>query len=208
MNISQLPELISRFLYEQEHLDRDQTIPLINIPLASCPVYTGKVYVYPSAVATYYAPSDKSGIGGMYRERIRSVSSWRGGPERRDCVFVEHDPDLPGFRGLHAARVCLFFKIKHRSITYPCALLTWFSAVGDEPCPDTNMWIVKPDLDRQGKHIMSVVHLDTILRGTHLMGIAGRRPIPHQLKHTDSLDAFKSFYVNKYIDYHAHEIAK
>ena len=25
--------------------------------------------------------------------------------------------------------------------------------------------------------------------------IAGRHPIPHQLKHTDSLDAFKSFYI-------------
>ena len=55
---------------------------------------------------------------------------------------------------------------------------------------------------------MSVIHLDTILRGAHLMGIAGSHPIPHQLKYTDSLDAFKSFYVNKYIDYHAHEIAK
>ncbi|KAF8227158.1 hypothetical protein L208DRAFT_1298148 [Tricholoma matsutake] len=144
----------------------------------------------------------------MYRERIRSVSSWRRGPERRDCVFVEHDPQLPGFRGLYAAHVQLFFKIKHRSITYPCALLSWFSAVGDNPCPDTGMWIVEPDFDRHGQLIMSVVHLDTILRGAHLMGRADKHSIPHQLKHTDTLDAFKSFYVNKYIDYHAHEIAK
>jgi hypothetical protein len=144
----------------------------------------------------------------MYRECICSVSSWQRGPACCDCVFVEHDPELPGFQGLYAARIWLFFKIKHCSITYPCALLMWFSAVGDNPCPDTGMWIVEPDFDTYGQQIMLVVHLDTILRGAHLMGRADKHSIPHQLKHTDSLDAFKSFYVNKYIDYHAHEIAK
>ncbi|KAF8225982.1 hypothetical protein L208DRAFT_1304283 [Tricholoma matsutake] len=144
----------------------------------------------------------------MYQERIRSVSSWHRGPEHHDCVFVEHDPELPGFRGLYAVHVQMFFKIKHCSVTYPCALLTWFSVVGDAPCPDTGMWIVEPDLDRTGWRIMSVVHIDTILRGAHLMGRADKHSIPRHLKHTDSLYAFKSFYVNKYIDYHAHEIAK
>lgn len=163
--------------------------------------------MYPSAVATYYAPSDKSGIGGMYRERIRSVPRWRGGPERRDCVFVEHDPDSLGFRGLHVARVKLFFKIKHQSVTYPCALVTWFSAIGDAPCPDTGMWMVEPDVDHQGRRVTSVIHLDSILRAAHLIGIAGNYTIPRQLKHTDSLEAFRAFYVNKYIDHHAHEIA-
>ena len=102
----------------------------------------------------------------------------------------------------------MFFKVKHRSIMYPCALLTWFSAVGDAPCPDTGMWIIEPDLDRHGQQIMSVVHIDTIPRGAYHMGRADKHSIPHQLKQTDSLDAFKSFYVNKYIGYHAHEIAK
>ncbi|KAM6491741.1 hypothetical protein JOM56_012781 [Amanita muscaria] len=41
----------------------------------------------------------------------------------------------------------------------------------------------------------------------HLIGIAGDSFIPSELDHTDSLDAFKSFYVNKFIDYHAHKIA-
>jgi hypothetical protein len=104
--------------------------------------------------------------------------------------------------------VQMFFKIKHHSVTYPCALLTWFSAVGDAPCQDTGMWIVEPDLDRNGWQIMSVVHIDTILRGAHLMGRADTHSIPHHLKHTGSLYAFKLFYVNKYIDYHAHEIVK
>ncbi|KAJ7934851.1 hypothetical protein B0H13DRAFT_1854847 [Mycena leptocephala] len=53
---------------------------------------------------------------------------------RYDCVFVEGDPDLPGFRGLLAARVLLFLSFKHLGIIYPCAVVTWFSAIGDEPC--------------------------------------------------------------------------
>lgn len=205
LGLPNLPELVSRFLYEQTHPDLD--IPLIDVPLGDCPDYTGKVYVYPSAIATFYAPSDRSGIGGMYRERIRSVQSWRGGAERRDCVYVEHNAELPGFRGLHAARIRLFLKIKHHSVRYPCALVTWFSAIGDHPCDDTQMWMVEPDFDENGGHIMSIIHLDTILRSAHLVGIAGEHSIPRRLSHTDSLDAFKSFYVNKFIDYHAHEIA-
>ncbi|KAJ6563451.1 hypothetical protein B0H10DRAFT_1843668, partial [Mycena sp. CBHHK59/15] len=58
------------------------------------------------------APSDQSGIGGMHRERIRSVRSWRGGAPRRDCVFVEQDTTQPGFRGLYAARVIAFMSLK------------------------------------------------------------------------------------------------
>jgi hypothetical protein len=61
--------------------------------------------------------------------------------------------------------------------------------------------------DGHGERIMSIVHLDAILRSAHLMGIAGVHHIPRHLLHTDSLDAFKSFYVIKFIDYHAHEIA-
>jgi hypothetical protein len=36
-----------------------------------------KIVVYKSAVATFFAPSDISGIGGMRRERIRAISNWR-----------------------------------------------------------------------------------------------------------------------------------
>lgn len=208
LGLPSLPDLISRFLYEQTHPDHNHNdYPLDNVPLQDCPVYSGKIYVYPSAVAIYYAPSDLSGIGGMYRERIRSVNLWQGTSERRDCVFVEHDANAPGFRGLHVAQVQHFFKIKHQSTPYPCALVAWFSAIGENPCPDTGMWMVKPDFDRHGHRAMAVIHIDSILRGAHLIGIAGKHIIPNQLQHTDSLNAFTSFYVNKYIDHHAHEIA-
>ncbi|KAF8227888.1 hypothetical protein L208DRAFT_1294374, partial [Tricholoma matsutake] len=123
-----------------------------------------------------------------------------------DCVYIEHDPDLHRFCGLYGVCVQQFLKIKHCSITYPCALMTWFLAIGDHPCENTQMWMVEPDLDEDGEHIMSIVHLDAILHSAHLMGIAGEHCIPCYLHYTDSLDAFKAFYVNKFIDYHAHEI--
>ncbi|KAJ7342856.1 hypothetical protein DFH08DRAFT_782667 [Mycena albidolilacea] len=112
------------------------------------------------------------------------------------------------FRGLHAARVRLSFRFKFCGVDYPCALIHWFSARGDEPCPDTGMWRVTPDFQRDRTPHLAVVHLDTILRGAHLIGIAGKNLIPvHHFNFADSLDAFQAFYVNKYADHHAHEIA-
>ncbi|KAF8347311.1 hypothetical protein F5887DRAFT_1060897 [Amanita rubescens] len=144
---------------------------------------------------------DLSGVHGMHRERIRSTESWSKGPERRDCVFVVHSDDLPGLRGMDVAQV----KLLH-IVYYPCALVSWFSVVGDEPCPDTGMWRVEPDFDQNGDRSMSVVHLEAILRGAHLAGIPNDEFLPHQLKHTNSLTSFRAFYVNRFIDYHAHEI--
>ncbi|KAK0191768.1 hypothetical protein F5146DRAFT_981835 [Armillaria mellea] len=205
LRLPQLPTLVRRFLFEQtvpNNSDSD-----LDISANEYPRYHGKIYTYTSAVATFYAPSDLSGIGGMYRERIRSTRSWRNSSPRYDCVYAEADADLPGFRGLHVARVLPFFSIRHHDVYYPCALVTWFSPVDDEPCEETGMWVVEPDLDDKGERVMSVVHLDTILRGAHLIGMAGSSLLPQELKHTESLNAFHCYYVNKYIDHHAHEIA-
>jgi hypothetical protein len=143
----------------------------------------------------------------MFRKRIHAVPSWRNGPPRHDCVFVEHSPDLPGFRGLHVAQVYAFLKLNYKHETYPCALVNWFSTVDNVPCPVTGMWKVRRDIDNHGRRILDIIHLDTVLRSAHLIGIPGENFIPYELNHTNALDAFKTFYVNKYIDYHAHEIA-
>ncbi|KAJ6621814.1 hypothetical protein B0H10DRAFT_2162891 [Mycena sp. CBHHK59/15] len=207
LHLPDLVPLVRRFLYAQDNPDRNFDIPLANIPLDNCPDAPSSIKVFPSAVAKFYAPSDQSGIAGMLRERIRAVRSWRGGAPRHDCVFVEGDPELPGFRGLIAARVLLFMSFKYRGITYPCALVTWFSAIGDEPCPDVRMWMVEPDLENRGQRVMDIIHVDTILRGAHLIGIYGDNFLPRHFKYSDSLDRFKAFYINKYADHHAHEIA-
>ncbi|KAJ6603945.1 hypothetical protein B0H10DRAFT_1922992 [Mycena sp. CBHHK59/15] len=207
LHLPDLVPLVRRFLYAQDNPDRDFDIPLANIPLDHCPDAPSSIKVFPSAIAKFYAPSDQSGIAGMLRERIRAVRSWRGGAPRHDCVFVEGDPELPGFRGLIAARVLLFMSFKDRGITYPCALVTWFSAIGDEPCPDVGMWMVEPDLNNRGQRIVDIIHVDTILRGAHLIGIYGNDFLPRHFKYSDSLDRFKAFYINKYADHCAHEIA-
>ncbi|KAF9526721.1 hypothetical protein CPB83DRAFT_937299 [Crepidotus variabilis] len=211
IGVPHLPNLISRFLYEQEHLnklnDPNMNLNLDDIPLSDCPQYSRKIRPVPSAIAIYYSSSDKSGICGMHRERIRAVSSWRGGPSHYDCVFVVHDPDEPGFCGLHVARVHSFFSIQQHKLHYPCALVSWFSKIGNNPCSTTGMWIVEPDFDVTRSRAMSVISIDSIYQGAHLIGNAGRHYIPRTLTFNRSLDAFQSFYVNKYIDHHAHEIA-
>ncbi|KAG6807199.1 hypothetical protein H0H92_008439, partial [Tricholoma furcatifolium] len=64
------------------------------------------VYIYNSARALYYAPSNLSGLGGMYQERIRASRSWYNGEPRYDCVFVgDADSDVErGMEGLNVAR--------------------------------------------------------------------------------------------------------
>lgn len=171
------------------------------------PQIDSRFSVYSSAVATFYAPSDMSGICGMSKERIHSTRSWRNEGARRDCIFAEKD-STPGFEGLHAARVLLFFSFSHLGVIYPCALVSWFTPLGTEPCEDTCMWIVEPELDMDGAPAICVIHLDSILRGAHLIPVYGDDLLPpDKVKHTNLLDLFTAYYVNKFADHHTHEIA-
>ncbi|KAF8871036.1 hypothetical protein CPB85DRAFT_1445765 [Mucidula mucida] len=175
-----LPELLRRFLYEQTTINPTHTPE--DAPLELCPRYHGKVFTYPSAVAEFYAPSDLSGIGA--------------------------DTGLPGFRRMHVARALLFMSVRYWDMVYPCALVNWYSAVGTAPDPDTGLWVVTPDVDYNNRLVESVVHVDCLLRGAHLIGkLNGNEFIPRGMKHTDTLDIFPSFFVNKYADHHSHEIA-
>ena len=70
----------------------------------------------------------------------------------------------------------------------------------------TGMWRVEPDLDENNQHDTSVIHLGAILRAAHLIGIAGKDFLPKDFCHNDALDAFNQYYVNKFIDYHTHEV--
>jgi hypothetical protein len=171
------------------------------------PRFHGKIAIHKSAISTFYAPSDLSGVGGMRREWIRATPSWRGGPARHDCVFVCTDPSLEGMRGLDVARVQLFFSLNFENVSYPCALVHWFSRIGDTPDEDTGLWMVEPDFDASGLPILAVIHIDTILRAAHLIGVCGEHFLPRDFSFNDSLDAFNSFYVNKFADHHAFEIA-
>ena len=68
INQPHLVEHVRRFLYDQ--LYPDSNLPSSNLSLNACPTFLGKVSIFLSAVATYYAPSDPCGLGGMHREHI------------------------------------------------------------------------------------------------------------------------------------------
>jgi hypothetical protein len=102
----------------------------------------------------------------------------------------------------------LLFSFTYAGTYYPCALVHWFAHVGDNPDEDTGLWMVKPDHDAvdDSPHV-AVIHLDTVLRCAHLIGVYGSDILLKDMSYTDSLDAFRSFYVNKFIDHHAFQIA-
>ncbi|KAH9014126.1 hypothetical protein EDB84DRAFT_1277826 [Lactarius hengduanensis] len=147
------------------------------------------------------------GTGCLRNERIHAVPSWRHGPARYDCVFVETNNAADGMRGLDVARVYLFFSFIFRRKFYPCALVHWYCRVGDEPDEDTGMWVVETEKGADGAPRAAVLHLDTIIRAAHLIGVYGRDSLPSGLTPEQSLNLFHTYYVNKFIDHHSFSIA-
>ena len=118
----------------------------------------------------------------MHNECICAVKSWRKGLACHDCIFVEMDPDALGMAGLDIAHVQLFFS-------------GTFDGVKHEP-----------DVMEDGTTI-SVIHLDTIVQAAHLLPVFKKEIVSRDLSFSDTLDKFQLFYVNKFIDHHAFEIA-
>jgi hypothetical protein len=142
----------------------------------------------------------------MRCERIHAVDTWRNGASWNDCVFVSTDSTSEGMRGFDIARLRLFFSFKHEGIRYPCALIHWYSHIGDSLDENTGMWVVRPDI-QDGTQSACIVHLDTIFRTAHLLPVYWNKFVPSYLDFSQTLDAFHSYYVNKYIDHHAFKIA-
>ena len=96
-----LSNLIQKFIYDQQHPDDCSN----SSSVSAHPPFFGLITIYPSAVATFHAPSNPSGIGGMCHERIRAMNLWRKGSSCYDTIFVNTDPSMEGMRGLDVARV-------------------------------------------------------------------------------------------------------
>ncbi|KAF8552429.1 hypothetical protein OG21DRAFT_1477771 [Imleria badia] len=178
LSIPNIVTLLATFLFDQQHQDDgDRRHDLLNIPEHNYPYYDGKIKVVNSASASFYAPSDASGIHGMRRE------------------FIQTDP----MSGLEVVHVLAFFSFYFKGIYYPCAAVHWFDRVGDEPDEDTGMW-----LHQRG---ISIIHIDSIYRAAHLIPVYGKHIIPSHLHPHHSYDSFHLFYVNRFADHHAFEIA-
>lgn len=185
----------------------------MNVDLDECPHVDPSLHIkiFHHATVFYHAPSEVSGIGGMKREIVRATPSWHGGPPRHDCVYVERDPELAGFRGLGVAQVRFFLSFWYEGVEYKCAFVRWFETYDTVPCDKTGLWRVRPDHGTNGarRRLESIIHVDTILRSAHLIPVYGkftpRNRVPKDHHHSDTLEAYNMFYVNRYIDYHAHE---
>ena len=206
-----LTRLIQEFIYEQHHPNSSAR----NIP--NLPPFYEKITIHTSAVATFHAPSDLSGIGGMKRERIHAVNHWRNGPGRYDTMFINtthSDTDdnagsssAHGFLDLEVARAHLFFSFVHEGVKYPCALVHWFSRPSDVPSDITGMYTLEPDRDRNGQPVTAVIHLDTVFRAAHLLPVFHNHPaLSKRQRFEQTLDLFSKFYINHYIDHHAFEL--
>ena len=198
------PLLLQQFLYNQlvpsHHYTSVDDIPLSDLPKINP---HAKLSIYHSAVSTFFAPSNLSGVGGMRRKRIRALPSWRRGPARYDTVLVSTNGELEGMLGFDVGRVRLFFSFIFDDVEYPCALIDWYDRIADSPDGDTGMWIVKAVSGNS-----AIIHIDAILRCAHLIPVFGPRYVDRQLGliFSNSLDAFLAYYVNKYADHHMHEI--
>ena len=68
------------------------------------------------------------------------------------------------------------------------------------------MQVVEPDA-YDGKPTTDMIHVDTIVHSAHLIAVYGKNPLSKNIPLCYALDLFNSYYVNKYIDHHAFELA-
>jgi len=108
--------------------------------------------------------------------------------------------------GMVVACVLLFFSFQYHQKDYLCALVNWFVCDTDAPDDDTGLWEVRLECDSFRQPVVDVIHMDTIVQGAHLLPIYGTSCVPERFSHFKALDAYKSFFVNHYIDHHAHEL--
>ncbi|PBK70781.1 hypothetical protein ARMSODRAFT_987857 [Armillaria solidipes] len=199
-----LQELMQHFLYEQ--MGEGSSQPIYT---EEHPNITSQISVFHSAIAMFYSPSDISGTRGMRHERIRATPSWHGYP-RYDCALAMTNEREQGFQAMSAVCILLLFSFRHEGIEYPCTLVHWFKRHGHAPDPKTGMWIVWPEYwactHRVSSAVVSVIHLDTLLCGAHLMPVFGPKALPPKFHYSRSLDCFSAFYISRYADHHMHEI--
>ncbi|KAJ6521383.1 hypothetical protein DFH09DRAFT_1251126 [Mycena vulgaris] len=194
------PELLASFLNDHLHSDSyssdDDSSSAGGINISR-----HQISVFHLAVATFFAPSDPLGTYGMCRERIQSTPTWRKHGPRQDCAFAVKNQQEHGIWGMSAVQVLLLFSFSHNGVDYLCTLVEWFKKVGQSPNIETEL--THPG----GSRLTTIVHLDTLLRGAHLIPVYGTGHIHIGFHHIYSLNALKSFHVNKYVDHHANEIA-
>ncbi|KAI0084245.1 hypothetical protein BDY19DRAFT_987574 [Irpex rosettiformis] len=175
LNQPTLQELCRRFLYDQ--LYPDAVLPAEHIPVDECPVFDGVVSRFQSGRVVYYAPTEDCGPSGMHREMIRSHARWRNSHARYDTVLIQNGEDDGPMHGMIVGRVLSFLRFVHNAVEYNTALVQWYMPMHEHVDEVTGMWIVKPEI-RHGQRTVGLTHVETIVRGCHLIGVYGRDRVP------------------------------
>ncbi|KAH9023885.1 hypothetical protein EDB85DRAFT_1870444 [Lactarius pseudohatsudake] len=105
---------------------------------------------------------------------------------------------------MEIGQVLLFFSFEYRQKSFSCVLINWF-VHADKRDPDTGMWVMKQEVNCRGQPTLEVIHVDSIAQAAHLLPIYGSSRVPEDFNYHDALDMYYSFFVNHYVDYHAHE---
>ena len=167
--------------------------------------FEGKIRVHYSATATFYAPSELCGVGGLLRERIHSTPNFHSAP-CRDTVFVELDGDQLGLLGMVIAHVLLLFSFHYCRKDHSCTLVNWFLHDEDTPDEHTGLWEVRLERDARRQPVVDVIDVNTIVRAAHLLPIYGQSRVPEWFSHFRALDTYQSFFVNHFVDHHVFEL--
>ena len=176
-----LEELVWIFLFYQQNPNFTGTPPI-----SACPTTKDieDISVFHSVKAIFCAPSNPSGIGGLYREMIRSTPKWKTSSvtaPHRDCVLLKTGPDVSGVSGLEVARVRLFFSFTLGEETFECALIHKFCKTFTDPDPDNGLWVFEPGLlwgrVQNNVHCAHQLHHPRCPSATYLQGRVSRTQV-------------------------------
>lgn len=181
LQIPHLPQLVCALLHMKIHSDNNQ-------PCSTCPFFVGNIFIFNSAFATFYTPSDLCGKEGMHQEYIQACLNWRNEGSCQDYVFVVTNPDGMGFQEMDIACILCFFLFSFQGSLYPCAIICWFDHISDAPNNDTGMWIVKPSVTAGRLPKFMAIHINSIFYAAHLIPVFTVAPqLPSQGIHPHHL---------------------
>ena len=144
------------------------------------PKFQEPISIFPSAISTFYSPSDTSHPRGMHSERIQAISEWRGSKPRFDCAFIKKDTNYESLAlphrldNLDVACIRLLLSFDYHGVTYQCIIIHGLLLVDDEPDEDTGMWLAHcPD-----KQISQAIPLNAIYCAAHLIPYYSNNSMP------------------------------
>ena len=113
--------------------------------------------------------------------------------------------DLP-ISGYTVACVLLLFSFEYASENFPMALVWWYILSDNARCRDkaTGMWLVEHKYQDE-EPLLAVVHVDTIFCAVHLLPFFRQERVPQHFSHSNTLNMYSMFYVNKFADHHSFE---